>query len=109
MAPADLNSELTFALFLCSIVPVLILPAIAVLIYLEHKAMKAPETVEDAENKTKTHELNVAADAGAIAIPTKDIKHDWDAPLVTRLKNGFYEIDAIGLIILGFGWSLVRA
>lgn len=86
------------------IVPVLILPAIFTLIYLEHKALKAP-AVAPGDREGHIGKLNIAP--GEDALSVEEVDPMYKAPLITRVKNGFYEIDALGLIILGFGWALV--
>lgn len=72
-------------------------PAIAVLFHLERKAVKNSDDLEDEEKVDP-----------AVARPVEEIDPLAHAPFMTRAKAGLREIDAIGLLLLGFGWSLVR-
>ncbi|OAA77921.1 Major facilitator superfamily domain, general substrate transporter [Akanthomyces lecanii RCEF 1005] len=94
------------------IMPVALGPAIAVLIHLDRKAKKhglinmassnaarraAAETLGEKQDNSSPRGLIVAAAADA------ESQESWGRAL---LRN-WHEIDAFGLILLGFGWSLL--
>lgn len=66
------------------IMPVTISPAIVVLFILEHKAQK----------------MNIPIDEPVVAIQKGE-------PWSKKIYHALIEIDAVGLILLGFGWSLL--
>lgn len=91
------------------IMPVAISPAIAVLIYLDRKARKngivnmassnaerrAAKELAETEGREAPHGTIVASAA------------KWDATWTDKLVHNLHEIDAFGLLLLGFGWSLL--
>lgn len=86
----------------------ILVPAIITLIYFEHKALKASDKdLAEQEQHNRSLGLHVAADADAK--PLEEIDPLAHAPLLTKTKRALEEIDAFGLLLLGFGWSLVRA
>ncbi|PKK48881.1 hypothetical protein CI102_5448 [Trichoderma harzianum] len=91
------------------IMPVALGPAVAALIWLDRMAKKkgvvniassnaARRTLDntaDQEDQQKTIDLTTT--------PVVDNKQEWTQSLKTNLE----EIDAFGLVLLGFGWSLL--
>lgn len=83
------------------IIPVVMGPALAVVAWLERRAYK-------------THRLDSQAVESGIAQP--DVKAEEahalederaKLPFFTQLKSTLQQLDAMGLILLGFGWSLL--
>lgn len=89
--PSDRNSKLKLQY---SIAPVVLTPALVTLIYLEHRAVKSGKKGSE------------KADEDAVDAAVLDPLHN--APWPQKVKKAFIEIDAFGLLLLGFGWSLVR-
>lgn len=94
------SGRLTLAsFFFCSlryaiIIPFVMLPAITVLLWLDHRASKI-EQVSQGQFETEKHvEVHVPASAPK-------------APWTQRFMHVLSELDAFGLLLLGFGWSLV--
>lgn len=79
------------------IAPVVITPAIATMIWLEHRAVKAAERAAAGQEIGDAKDVNVAV--------LEDLRPS--APLWQRLQKALIEIDTFGLLLLGFGWSLV--
>ncbi|KAL7412358.1 major facilitator superfamily domain-containing protein [Mrakia frigida] len=76
------------------IIPFVMLPAITVLLWLDHRASKI-EQVSQGELETEKHvEVHVPASAPK-------------APWTQRFLHVLSELDAFGLLLLGFGWSLL--
>lgn len=85
-----------------------LIPAIVTLVYFEHKALKASDK-EDAEKEQRDRSLGLHVAADADAKPVEEIDPLAHASLLAKTKRSLEEIDAFGLLLLGFGWSLVRA
>lgn len=70
------------------------LPTIVILLWLDHRA----------------HKQNLGATPAATSYDEKivEVKEDMPkGPWTQRLKQTLLELDAFGLILLGFGWALV--
>lgn len=80
--------------------PFVMLPAITVLLWLDHRAHKQGllELASDKANTNEYEEKRVEVEIQPSAPKT---------PFVQRLKLVLAELDAFGLILLGFGWALV--
>lgn len=76
------------------------------MIYLEHKAVKGEVTITSSR-EVRRHAREVEA-ANRGEKPMDEIKPIVDEPWALKFKNGLREIDAPGLLLLGFGWSLVN-
>lgn len=94
------------------IMPVALGPAIAVLIYLDRQAKKhglvnmaSSNAARRAAVDSFAEKQDITSPRGLIvaAAPHTDVQESWGKAL---LRN-WYEIDAFGLILLGFGWSLL--
>ena len=98
------------------IMPAALGPAIAVLIFLDRKARRAGIVNMASSNAARRAAAAAAATSDASrhvgddAIPHDTIVASAPAPENSRwesLKRNLEEIDAVGLILLGFGWSLL--
>lgn len=80
------------------IVPFVMLPAIFVLLWLDHRAHKQGllDLASDRANANEYEEKQVDVQPSAPK-----------APFVQRLMHILAELDAFGLLLLGFGWALV--
>lgn len=91
------------------IMPAALLPAIITLIVLDRRAKKAGLVNMASSNAARRAAKDLAdregheAPRGIIAAPSAESATTWKQSLV----QGFHEIDAIGLVLLGFGWSLL--
>lgn len=91
------------------IMPVCLAPAIFVLVFLERRARKAGIVNIASSNAARraaaerAREKGEEAPRGAIVAEAVAPKLSW----AQQLKFGLIEIDAFGLILLGFGWSLL--
>ncbi|CAI7603243.1 unnamed protein product [Penicillium pancosmium] len=91
------------------IMPVALGPAIAALIWLDRKAKKHGIVNIASSNATRRDARELAekegheAPRGAVIAPAAELSRTWMEALKTNLE----EIDAFGLILLGFGWSLL--
>lgn len=91
------------------IMPACLLPAIFTLVILDRKARKAGLVNMASSNAARraARELaereGIEAPHGIITAPAAESATTWKQSLI----DGFHEIDAIGLILLGFGWSLL--
>lgn len=91
------------------IMPVALGPAIATLIFLDRKAKKDGIVNIASSNAERRAATDLAdqggyqAPHGAIVAPAANPASNW----TESLKRNLEEIDAIGLILLGFGWSLL--
>lgn len=81
------------------------IPCICVLIYLERKAIKG--TVGITSSRAARRHLKQVEEAQAGERAAADIEPLLDEPWAAKFKRGLHEIDALGLLLLGFGWSLV--
>ena len=90
------------------IMPVCLAPAILTLIFLERRATK--EGLVNLASSTYAHKLATEAAAekgidapkGAVEAPAVTVELSW----WQKLRSGLAEADAVGLILLGFGWTL---
>ncbi|RAL12972.1 MFS general substrate transporter [Aspergillus homomorphus CBS 101889] len=91
------------------ILPVALGPAVATLIYLDRKAKKHGIINIASSNAARRAARDLAAaegyDAprGGVVAPAATSTMSW----MEALKHNLEEIDAFGLILLGFGWSLL--
>ncbi|KAJ5767538.1 MFS general substrate transporter [Penicillium manginii] len=91
------------------IMPVALGPAIAVLIWLDRKAKKhgIVNIASSNANRRDARELvekeGHGVPRGAIIAPAVKPSQTW----MEVFKNNLEEIDAFGLVLLGFGWSLL--
>lgn len=91
------------------IMPVALGPAVAVLIWLDRKAKKAGVVNIASSNAARraacdlAEKQGVEAPHGAVVAPAAKASGSW----FETLKHNLEEIDAFGLILLGFGWSLL--
>lgn len=77
------------------IIPVVMGPALMVVAWLENRAYKTHgENAHPGEPDSKAEE--------GVATP-EEVK----PPFITQLRTTLQQLDAIGLILLGFGWSLL--
>ncbi|KIY71323.1 MFS general substrate transporter [Cylindrobasidium torrendii FP15055 ss-10] len=88
------------------IMPACLIPAIAVLIYLDKKAQK-----EGIINIASSNAARRIAREKGVYDP-RGADEEVDVPVVSQgwwqaMKEGLVEIDAFGLLLLGFGWSLL--
>jgi hypothetical protein len=83
------------------IMPVVWIPAIACMYWLERKAMR--------ENLIDVNIARTGVDDAAIADSEKaELAHYEEQTFWQKTVQVYQEVDTIGLILLGFGWSLVR-
>lgn len=96
----------------CIIMPVVMGPAILVILYLERKArqqglsLTAAEPIEDSTAQTPI----VDDEEKKPDVPQQPKLSDLEVPRKTatkRLIEIWHELDSVGLILLGFGWSLL--
>lgn len=80
--------------------PVALGPAIVTLIFLDRKARKTGVTTMASSNYDRRAAVKVAKNGNGVAT---EPRRTW----LEALKHNFQEIDAFGLILLGFGWSLL--
>ncbi|KAH6896758.1 major facilitator superfamily domain-containing protein [Thelonectria olida] len=91
------------------IMPTALAPAVATLIYLDRKAKKDGIVNIASSNAARRAARELAQERGedgphgAIIAPAAED----DKPWMEKLKANLEEIDAFGLILLGFGWSLL--
>ncbi|KAK1498909.1 hypothetical protein CCUS01_02529 [Colletotrichum cuscutae] len=91
------------------IMPAALGPAIATLLYLDRKAKKdgivnlASSNAARRAAREMADEKGYDGPRGAIVAPAADPAGTW----MEGLKRNLVEIDALGLILLGFGWSLL--
>ncbi|KAL6363939.1 hypothetical protein LRP88_03370 [Fusarium phalaenopsidis] len=91
------------------IMPVALSPAVATLIYLDRKAKKEGVVNIASSNAARRAARELAQESGyegphgAIVAPAAEENKTW----LEALKHNLEEIDAFGLILLGFGWSLL--
>ncbi|KAL0935638.1 siderophore iron transporter [Colletotrichum truncatum] len=91
------------------IMPAALGPAIGTLLYLDKKAKKDGIVNIASSNAARRAARELAGEKGydgphgAIVAPAADPKSSW----MESLKRNLVEIDALGLILLGFGWSLL--
>ncbi|KIK69351.1 hypothetical protein GYMLUDRAFT_80634 [Collybiopsis luxurians FD-317 M1] len=91
------------------IMPVVLGPAIFTMIHLDRKARREG-IVNIASSNAARREARVLAETQGLEGPrgnvtAKAVKSDMS--WADRMKNNLTEIDAFGLILLGFGWSLL--
>jgi hypothetical protein len=91
------------------IMPVILTPAIVTLIHYDRKAQKLG-IVNIASSRDARKQARAAATEkgeqgphGAIVAPAPVDNRTW----VQKLREGLIEIDAFGLVLLGFGWTLL--
>ena len=91
------------------IMPAALLPAIITLVVLDRRArqeglvnMASGNAARRAAREQAERE-GIEAPRGVIAVPAADKASSWKESLI----QGFHEIDAVGLVLLGFGWSLL--
>ncbi|KAF6803879.1 siderophore iron transporter [Colletotrichum sojae] len=91
------------------IMPAALGPAIGTLLYLDKKAKKDGIINIASSNAARRAARDMAGEKryegphGAIVAPAAEEKTTW----TQSLKHNLIEIDAFGLILLGFGWSLL--
>uniref|UniRef100_A0A0B7K121 Major facilitator superfamily (MFS) profile domain-containing protein n=1 Tax=Bionectria ochroleuca TaxID=29856 RepID=A0A0B7K121_BIOOC len=91
------------------IMPVALGPAIVILIWLDRKAKKegivnmASSNAARRAAKEKAEEDGHDAPSGTVVAPAAEMSGTWKSRALKNLE----EIDAFGLILLGFGWSLL--
>ncbi|KAF6829221.1 siderophore iron transporter [Colletotrichum musicola] len=91
------------------IMPAALGPAIGTLLYLDKKAKKDGIVNIASSNAARRAARDLAGEKGyegphgAIVAPAAEEKTTW----TQSLKRNLIEIDAFGLILLGFGWSLL--
>ncbi|KAF6816301.1 siderophore iron transporter [Colletotrichum plurivorum] len=91
------------------IMPAALSPAIGTLLYLDKKAKKDDIVNIASSNAARRAARHLAGEKGyegphgAIIAPAAEEKTTW----TQSLKRNLIEIDAFGLILLGFGWSLL--
>ncbi|THU81737.1 MFS general substrate transporter [Dendrothele bispora CBS 962.96] len=91
------------------IMPVVLGPAIFTLIYLDRQAQKMGLVNIASSNAARREARNLAEQEGRegprgqVAAKAVDSQLSW----ADRAKNNLIEIDAFGLVLLGFGWSLL--
>lgn len=91
------------------IMPVALGPAIAILVWLDRKAKKHGIVNIASSNAIRRDARELAeqegheAPHGTVIAPAAEKSRTW----MEALKNSLVEIDAFGLILLGFGWSLL--
>lgn len=91
------------------IMPAALGPAIATLIYLDRQARKRGIVNLASSNEARRAARELAEQEGhdgprgAIVAPAAEIEATWGQKMMRNLE----EIDALGLILLGFGWSLL--
>ncbi|KAJ4259588.1 hypothetical protein NW762_007518 [Fusarium torreyae] len=91
------------------IMPAALSPAVATLIYLDRKAKKEGIVNIASSNAARRAAREIAEENGyhgphgAIVAPAAETDRSW----IEALKSNLQEIDAFGLILLGFGWSLL--
>ncbi|KAM5345835.1 hypothetical protein ACJ41O_011696 [Fusarium nematophilum] len=91
------------------IMPVALAPAVATLIWLDRKAKRDGVVNIASSNAARRAARELAEQRGyegphgAIVAPAAEPNRTW----VQALKQNLDEIDAFGLILLGFGWSLL--
>ncbi|TRM59391.1 major facilitator superfamily domain-containing protein [Schizophyllum amplum] len=91
------------------IMPVCLGPAIAVLIYLDRRAQKlgvvniASSNLQRRLAREEAQEKGEEGPRGLDTYAAPQIKETW----FQLLKRSCIEIDAFGLLLLGFGWSLL--
>jgi hypothetical protein len=91
------------------IMPVALGPAIVILIWLDRKAKKdgivnmASSNAARRAAKEKAEEDGRDAPSGIVVAPAAEMSGTWKSRALKNLE----EIDAFGLILLGFGWSLL--
>lgn len=88
------------------ILPAMLIPAIVILTYYDRKAQRLGIlNIASSETARKEAEKNgEMGPGGVITAATSQIpKKQW----TQHVREGFVEIDAFGLLLLGFGWSLL--
>ncbi|KAL1710002.1 major facilitator superfamily domain-containing protein [Schizophyllum commune] len=91
------------------IMPVCIGPAIAVLIYLDHRAQKlgvvniASSNLERRLARERDAAEGKEGPRGLVTSAAPEVKETWPQ----LLKRSLIEVDAFGLILLAFGWCLL--
>ena len=91
------------------IMPVALGPAVVVLIYLDRKAHKHGIVNMSSSNAERRAASDIAekdgvdAPHGIVVAAAAPKEQTWTQSLLRNLE----EIDAVGLILLGFGWSLL--
>ncbi|KAH6695517.1 major facilitator superfamily domain-containing protein [Plectosphaerella plurivora] len=91
------------------IMPVVIGPAIAVLLWLDRKARKHG-IVNMASSNAERRAARELAEQGGYEAPRGTIiapAAETDMPWPKKVQRVMDEVDAVGLILLGFGWSLL--
>ncbi|KAL0580016.1 hypothetical protein V5O48_002019 [Marasmius crinis-equi] len=93
------------------IMPVVLGPAIVTLIYLDRKAQKLGIVNMASSNAARREARALAAEKGEnVEDPHGIVVGEAVSTNLTwwqRMKNNLVEIDGFGLILLGFGWSLL--
>jgi hypothetical protein len=91
------------------IMPVVIGPAIAVLLWLDRKARKHG-IVNMASSNAERRAARELAEQGGYEAPRGTIiapAAEPDMPWPKKVQRVMDEVDAVGLLLLGFGWSLL--
>ena len=90
------------------IMPASLAPAIAMLFYLERKAQQSG-VVNIASSKRARREAQALAQEkgetfeGGRCVAQAALRQPW----WSQVKQGLVEIDAFGLVLMGFGWCLL--
>lgn len=82
-------------------------PCIITLIYLERKAVRGEVSL--ASSKEVRRHAKAVDEVNRGEKSAADLQPLLDEPWALKLKRGLREIDAFGLLLLGFGWSLVSS
>lgn len=82
------------------IMPVALGPAIVTLIFLDRKARKTGVITMASSNYDRRTAVELAKNGDGVATKSR---RTW----LEALKHNFQEMDAFGLVLLGFGWSLL--
>ncbi|OQD90481.1 hypothetical protein PENANT_c001G08146 [Penicillium antarcticum] len=91
------------------IMPVALGPAVAILIWLDRKAKQAGIVNIASSNAARraardlVEKEGIEEPHGAVVAPAAEVSASW----FDTLKHNLEEIDAFGLVLLGFGWSLL--
>jgi hypothetical protein len=97
------------------LMPAVILPATFLMMYLERRAKKEGilnvASSSAARRRAKEHAEANGVELGleggqALHLPAYEVPDK--APFMTRFWSVWHELDTNGLILLGFGWALVR-
>lgn len=88
------------------IMPAILIPAIIILIYYDRKAQRLG-IVNIASSKAARREAQQYGEKGShgiVSVPTSNVP---PKPWSQKMREGLVEIDGFGLLLLGFGWSLL--